>query len=91
MSKEPKFQWPMTWLFQVVRLSDARFFMGWSQIDFYDEKLIKNSLGKKKLFKKILKFLVIIFCVTIHRCCNVAINEIKEIEKTYPGDPCNDM
>ena len=40
MSKEPKFQWPMTWLFQVVRLSDARFFMGWSQMDSYDEKLM---------------------------------------------------
>ena len=40
LSKEPKFQWPMTWLFQVVRLSDARFFMGWSQMDSYDEKLM---------------------------------------------------
>jgi uncharacterized protein (DUF1800 family) len=30
----------MTWLFQVVRLSDARFFMGWSQMDSYDERLM---------------------------------------------------
>ena len=39
-SKEPKFQWPMTWLFQVIRLSDASFFKGWDQIDVYDKKLM---------------------------------------------------
>ena len=49
MSKEPKFQWPMTWLFQVVRLSDARFFMGWSQIDSYDEKLMES----RKIFEEL--------------------------------------
>jgi len=41
MSKEPKFQWPMTWLFQVVRLSDARFFQGWGQVNSYDNNLMK--------------------------------------------------
>ena len=41
MSKDPKFQWPMTWLFQVVRLSDARFFQGWGQINSYDNNLMK--------------------------------------------------
>jgi len=32
LSKEPKFQWPMNWLFQVIRLSNARYFKGWSEI-----------------------------------------------------------
>ena len=39
-SKESKLQWPMTWLFQVIRLSDASFFKGWDQIDVYDKKLM---------------------------------------------------
>ena len=39
-SKAPKFQWPMTWLFQVIRLSDAAFFKGWDQLDDYDQKLM---------------------------------------------------
>jgi uncharacterized protein (DUF1800 family) len=39
-SKEPKFQWPMTWLFQVVRLSGASYFKGWDQIDKYDKMLM---------------------------------------------------
>ena len=30
-SKEPKFQWPMNWLFQVVRLSGAQGFKGWQE------------------------------------------------------------
>ena len=41
-SKESKLQWPMTWLFQVIRLSDATFFKGWNQIDVYDEKLMET-------------------------------------------------
>ena len=41
MSKDPKFQWPITWLFQVVRLSDARFFQGWGQLNSYDNNLMK--------------------------------------------------
>ena len=41
-SKEPKFQWPMTWLFQVVRLSDARFFKGWAQLERYDNYIMES-------------------------------------------------
>ena len=41
-SKESKLQWPMTWLFQVIRLSDATFFKGWNQIEVYDEKLMET-------------------------------------------------
>ena len=41
-SKEPKFQWPMTWLFQVVRLSDARFFKGWAQLNRYDNNIMES-------------------------------------------------
>ena len=39
--KDTKFQWPMTWLFQVVRLSDARFFQGWGQLNSYDNNLMR--------------------------------------------------
>ena len=42
-SKEPKFQWPMTWIFQVARLSDATFFHGWNELWTYDEKLMDNN------------------------------------------------
>ena len=48
-SKDPKFQWPMTWLFQVIRLSDARFFKGWSQLDRYDE----NLMDSRKIFAEL--------------------------------------
>ena len=41
-SKEPKFQWPMTWLFQVIRLSDARFFKGWGQLNRYDNSIMES-------------------------------------------------
>ena len=41
-SKESKLQWPMTWLFQVIRLSDATFFKGWNQIEVYNEKLMES-------------------------------------------------
>ena len=42
MSKEPKFQWPMTWLFQIVRLSNATFFKGWEELYIYDDMLMEN-------------------------------------------------
>ena len=32
LSKEPKFQWPMTWLYQVLRLSNATYIHGWNEI-----------------------------------------------------------
>jgi len=42
-SKEPKFQWPMTWLFQVLRLSEASFLNGWDQRFEYSDSLMRNS------------------------------------------------
>ena len=39
-SKDDKFQWPMMWLFQVLRLSDATFFKGWQNIYNYDNDLM---------------------------------------------------
>ena len=45
---EPKFMWPMTWLFQVVRLSGATYFKGWDNIDDYDNKLMDT----KKVFEE---------------------------------------
>lgn len=43
-SKEAKFQWPMTWLFQVVRLSGATYFHGWDQVyNWYDDNIIRNN------------------------------------------------
>jgi uncharacterized protein (DUF1800 family) len=43
LSKEPKFQWPMTWLFQVVRLSNSTFFHGWNELWTYDDRLMDNN------------------------------------------------
>tara|TARA_B110000914_G_C15414108_1_gene423277 strand:- start:70 stop:1038 length:969 start_codon:yes stop_codon:yes gene_type:complete len=48
-SKEPKFQWPMTWLFQVVRLSGATYFKGWDEIDKYN----KTIMEAKKVFSEL--------------------------------------
>ena len=31
-SRDDKFQWPMNWLFQVIRLSDASYFQGWGSV-----------------------------------------------------------
>ena len=41
-SKEPKFQWPMNWLFQVVRLSGANGFKGWQEEkdDSYNDEIM---------------------------------------------------
>ena len=36
LSKEPKFQWPMIWLFQVLRLSNATFIHGWNELWTYE-------------------------------------------------------
>ena len=41
---EAKFIWPMTWLFQVVRISDATFFKGWEDIYNYDEDIMNKYL-----------------------------------------------
>lgn len=40
---EPKFMWPMTWLFQVVRLSGATYFKGWDEIDQYSDRLMHTQ------------------------------------------------
>jgi uncharacterized protein (DUF1800 family) len=48
-SKAPKFQWPMTWLFQVARLSGASFFKGWDQIEKYDQGLMEV----RKIFEEL--------------------------------------
>jgi uncharacterized protein (DUF1800 family) len=50
-SKEPKFQWPMTWLFQVIRLSGATYFKGWNEFKVYnpvvmDAREIFDELGQ---------------------------------------------
>jgi uncharacterized protein (DUF1800 family) len=39
----------MTWLFQVVRLSDASFFKGWDQIEKYDQGLMEV----RKIFEEL--------------------------------------
>jgi len=43
LSKEPKFQWPMIWLFQVLRLSNATFIHGWNELWTYSDKLMENE------------------------------------------------
>ena len=39
-SKDDKFQWPMNWLFQVLRLSDATFIKGWQDVYNHDKQLM---------------------------------------------------
>jgi len=48
-SKEAKFIWPMTWLFQVIRISDATFFKGWRDIYNYDD----NLMNTEKIFAEL--------------------------------------
>jgi uncharacterized protein (DUF1800 family) len=45
MSKDPKFQWPITWLFQVIRLSEASYFNGWEG-ELWDNQSIFTELGQ---------------------------------------------
>ena len=49
LSKEPKFQWPMTWLFQTIRLSNATFFMGWDEVFDYDDNLMNHRQTYEEL------------------------------------------
>jgi uncharacterized protein (DUF1800 family) len=42
-SDEAKFIWPMTWLFQVIRLSEATFFKGWEDIYNYDDDIMNTQ------------------------------------------------
>ena len=48
-STEPKFQWPMTWLFQVVRLSGATYFKGWDEMDKYNQGI----MDAKEIFEEL--------------------------------------
>ena len=48
-SPDTKFLWPMTWLFQVVRLSGATYFKGWENTHHYDDKLMHT----KKVFEEL--------------------------------------
>ena len=48
-SSDAKFLWPMTWLFQVVRLSGATYFKGWENTHHYDDKLMHT----KKVFEEL--------------------------------------
>jgi uncharacterized protein (DUF1800 family) len=48
-SPEVKFIWPMTWLFQVVRLSGATYFKGWEKVHDYDDRLMST----KKVFEEL--------------------------------------
>ena len=48
-STETRFLWPMTWLFQVVRLSGATFFQGWEQRHQYSNDLMRT----RKVFKEL--------------------------------------
>ena len=45
MSKDPKFQWPITWLFQVIRLSEASYFNGWEG-KLWENQSIFQELGQ---------------------------------------------
>jgi|TARA_B110000238_G_scaffold192041_1_gene226881 uncharacterized protein (DUF1800 family) len=46
---EAKFMWPMTWLFQVVRLSGATYFKGWEEIGDYDDNLMSSKAVLEEL------------------------------------------
>jgi uncharacterized protein (DUF1800 family) len=40
-SRDDKFQWPMNWLFQVIRLSDASYFHGWESVHSGSKNLME--------------------------------------------------
>ena len=48
-SKEPKFQWPMTWLFQVIRLSGATYFEGWDELEEYN----RGVMHAREIFEEL--------------------------------------
>ena len=41
---EPKFIWPMTWLFQVVRLSGATYFKGWQEKEYSSDMMESHEI-----------------------------------------------
>ena len=48
-SKDEKFQWPMTWLFQILRLSNATYIKGWEDLYNYDNQL----MDVEKIFEEL--------------------------------------
>ena len=48
-SDEPKFQWPMTWLFHVIRLSGATYFEGWDELEEYN----RGVMHARNIFKEL--------------------------------------
>ena len=42
-SKEEKFQWPMTWLFQLLRLSEATYIEGWTNLKLPSRYLMQTG------------------------------------------------
>ena len=48
-SKEPKFQWPMTWLFQIIRLSGATYFEGWDELEEYN----RGVMHAREIFEEL--------------------------------------
>jgi len=52
LSKEPKFQWPMTWLFQVLRLSEATFIHGWDEL-YKDSNIFNRLMRSDKIFEEL--------------------------------------
>lgn len=51
-SKEPKFQWPMAWLFQVLRLSNATYFSGWNEI-YTSNNSMKLNMNAMQIFDEL--------------------------------------
>jgi hypothetical protein len=39
----------MTWLFQVVRLTDSRYFKGWSEVDTY----LDRTMETRRIFEEL--------------------------------------
>ena len=48
-SKEAKFQWPMTWLFQVLRLSGSTYIEGWANLRLPEQNLMQT----RELFEEL--------------------------------------
>jgi len=51
ISKGDKFQWPITWLFQIIRLSGATFFRGWEEVNNYNKRY--NSISAQHIFREL--------------------------------------
>lgn len=49
-SASPKFQWPATWLFQILRISGSTYFFGWDDIH---KDLNDRRMSAKKVFTEL--------------------------------------